>query len=399
MKRFRAAALAASALAAASVTAPASAATVVLNGLDAISDGRARLGYQAAAYYWANTLTNNTTIVFNVAFDSLEEGVLGSTSSYAGNVRATSVYNGLANRAQSALDTQAVASVAAQLAAGGGYAINANVTSVTDGSTFFDANRSFNNQILYANSSVLKALGLTTYAGPDADITFSSDYAFDFDPTDGITAGASDFVGVAVHEMGHGLGFVSGVDYYDLIQCPSGPYCGVLTDAEMDGDSWMSVLDLFRYSSAGRIDWTVGTPSYFSFDNGLSQFNGNAKLSSGENNGDGWQASHWQAPRALSNPNFFSCAQPKIGMMNPYLCGGQMTQVTANDLAAFDAMGWNLNTDVLANPGYTRNSSQIFGQYLAEVPEPSTWALLILGFGLTGAAMRRKARMQVRFAF
>lgn len=32
------------------------------------------------------------------------------------------------------------------------------------------------------------------------------------------------------------------------------------------------------------------------------------------------------------------------------------------------------------------------------VPEPSTWALLILGFGLTGAAMRRKQAVRVSFA-
>ena len=33
------------------------------------------------------------------------------------------------------------------------------------------------------------------------------------------------------------------------------------------------------------------------------------------------------------------------------------------------------------------------------VPEPSTWALMILGIGLTAAAMRRRQRASVRFAF
>lgn len=33
------------------------------------------------------------------------------------------------------------------------------------------------------------------------------------------------------------------------------------------------------------------------------------------------------------------------------------------------------------------------------VPEPSTWAMLILGFGVAGATMRRKNRQQARFAF
>lgn len=396
MKKLRTACLAASMVASVAATAPASAATIVLNGLDSVTNLGARNGYQAAANYWANMLTNDVTIVFNVAFASLDPGVLGSTGSFAGNVRASTVYNGLVNRAQSALDAQAVASVGAQLAAGGGFALNALVTSVEDGSTFSDTNRSFNNQILYANSSVLKALGLTTYAGPDANITFSSDFAFDFDPTDGITAGASDFVGVAVHEMGHGLGFVSGVDYYDIIQCPDGPVCGALSDTDMENDSWMSVMDMFRYSSAGQLDWTVGTPSYFSIDNGLSEFNGAAKLSSGSFNGDGWQASHWQAPR--NSAGNFTCAKTnRLGIMNPFLCSGQAGDVEGLDLAAFDAMGWNTRVDVLANPNYAMSSADIFNQF-APVPEPSTWAMLILGFGFLGGALRRRGKSQLSFA-
>lgn len=37
--------------------------------------------------------------------------------------------------------------------------------------------------------------------------------------------------------------------------------------------------------------------------------------------------------------------------------------------------------------------------FIANVPEPSTWALLILGFGVAGAAMRRKNKVQARYAF
>ena len=39
-----------------------------------------------------------------------------------------------------------------------------------------------------------------------------------------------------------------------------------------------------------------------------------------------------------------------------------------------------------------------FGAGAAAVPEPGTWALLILGFGLVGGAMRRKASYAVRYA-
>ena len=47
----------------------------------------------------------------------------------------------------------------------------------------------------------LKALvGDFGYAGPDAEIQFSNQFAFDFNARDGIAAGSYDFVGVAVHE-------------------------------------------------------------------------------------------------------------------------------------------------------------------------------------------------------
>lgn len=40
----------------------------------------------------------------------------------------------------------------------------------------------------------------------------------------------------------------------------------------------------------------------------------------------------------------------------------------------------------------------IHANWIASVPEPSTWALLILGIGVTGAAMRRRDKAQARFA-
>lgn len=49
-----------------------------------------------------------------------------------------------------------------------------------------------------------------------------------------------------------------------------------------------------------------------------------------------------------------------------------------------------------AAPGYTQNltedvnGSLRFETYVAAVPEPATWALMIAGFGLAGAALRRR---------
>jgi hypothetical protein len=64
--------------------------------------------------------------------------------------------------------------------------------------------------------------------------------------------------------------------------------------------------------------------------------------------------------------------------------------VTALDLAAFDAMGWNLSVDALTYS--TKTTSQIYAGYFAAsaVPEPATWGLMLVGFGLIGGVARRK---------
>ena len=49
------------------------------------------------------------------------------------------------------------------------------------------------------------------------------------------------------------------------------------------------------------------------------------------------------------------------------------------------------------NPGLSELSFE--GTAVPAVPEPATWALMILGFGVVGSALRRRRRTQVRFNF
>lgn len=361
----------------------------------------ARSGFDAAAFYWGHTLKNNVTVNLNIGFTALGPGILGSTSSPRVGVFTSDVETLLnLNTTKSALDVQAVANLPTLDAAGAlsvitsGYK-NAAKQGVNTATQVYDTDDSANNYGLAITRANAKALGFTGLPGgdtaTDASITFSSAFSFDFDPTDGIANNSYDFLGVAIHEIGHALGFVSGVDSYDSIGNSTS-----LTN--LNNFVVNSALDLFRYSNdpgnlapgGAALDWSVGGNPFFSVDKGASMFSlgGETGLfSTGAARGDGRQASHWKdntyAGGALcSNPT-----KTPIGILDPTSGRCEQLAVTAMDLAAFDVMGWNLGVDVLANGDYRRNTAQIFNM---AVPEPSTWIELILGFGAMGAFMRRR---------
>jgi hypothetical protein len=68
------------------------------------------------------------------------------------------------------------------------------------------------------------------------------------------------------------------------------------------------------------------------------------------------------------------------------------TGVNASTTTAFTGvalLGLEPNTFIVGIPGDTSGCCIAFGKFTA-VPEPANWALLIAGFGLTGAVMRRR---------
>ena len=184
-----------------------------------------------------------------------------------------------------------------------------------------------NNRFLDVNRANAKALGLLAGAdaGVDATITFNSAFLFDFDTSDGITG--HDFVGVAIHEIGHSLGFVSGVDVVDAavdgVTGVKAPF-----DAPFDVDQFAvySVLDMFRYSADGSLNLAFGGTPYFSIDGGTTSL---GTFSTGSRNGDGRQASHWKDSLGL-------------GIMDPTFAAGELGVVSGLDLQAFDVIGYTL---------------------------------------------------------
>lgn len=313
-------------------------------------------GFEAAGDLWSAILTDNVEINIVINYAALGPGILGSADTDTVTGLYSAVSAALAADATSPADALAVAN----LTPGAELSF---LTNNRAGSVILDDDDSVNNIALDVNRANAKALGLLAAADPgtDASITFSSNFAFDFNASNGISPGTFDFVGIAAHEIGHSLGFVSGVDAVDRYS-GAGPNAGVDLNGALPGIGTIdpfrvfSVLDLYRYSGAGVRNLAFGGTPYFSLDGGTTN---QGLFSTGRFNGDGRQASHWKDGLGL-------------GIMDPTLASGELGLITARDVLAFDAIGWNLNLSASA------------------VPEPSTLAMLGLGaIGLVSFRRRK----------
>ena len=176
---------------------------------------------------------------------------------------------------------------------------------------------------LTAPSALLRAVGeISANANPSAEtsfgsppsIGFNSAFAFDFDPTNGIDAGKMDFDAVAVHEIGHALGFISRAGG-SQVSAPDASYWDLFR--------FQSGVSMSTFSSAERILSRGGVPVFYAGGTEL-------RLSTAD---DGQQTSHWKDDNLTGQ---------HIGVMDPTIPVGRRFVITANDLAALDAMGYSL---------------------------------------------------------
>jgi hypothetical protein len=306
---------------------------------DSGMDANAVAGFNAAGARWSSLFSDSITVNINIAFQNLGGNILGETWSNETSKSYSNARNALVADAKSADDAIAISS----LQSGSSFQVKTNrwANSPNGGGSATAYTSTLNS--LAMTTANAKALGLLSADDPanDASITFNSAYSYDFDPTNGISAGKIDFVGIATHEIGHALGFISGVDMVDY-------YGSSYND---NGFAWVNPLDLFRYKSGTTIPYLCAddTAKYFSLNGSSTSY----LFANGETYGDGDQASHWKDNLGL-------------GVMDPTANYGELLQISPNDIMAFDAIGYDT------------------------VPEPATMAGLALGVCAIASRRRRK---------
>ncbi|MEO0705021.1 MAG: NF038122 family metalloprotease [Cyanobacteria bacterium J06649_5] len=178
---------------------------------------------------------------------------------------------------------------------------------------------------------VLDTTGLDGYILVNQDFEWNNDVL----RTEPAAEGTLDSLSMALHEMLHIMGFVSGIDgTIEYNQLFSG-------DTQVEG---ATLLDLFRHSAEsttienpdGSVSTiTEGEAAYLSADGGVTNL---GDFATGQNTGvggDGYQASHWKR------------MQVALGIMDPTLAYQERLSIAERDLQALDLLGWDIDYSAL----------------------------------------------------
>jgi hypothetical protein len=227
---------------------------------------------------FSSTVTINLHVGYGeVAGSSLVSGAIGASDFIPTQSSYAKVRSALISHATTADAKSAVSSLPASDPTGGGHFWLAPADAVALG-------------LLPASTKV------NCYVG------FSKTVKYDYDPSNGVTAGRYDFYGIALHEITETMGRVLQVG------------------EKLSGYKSYFPLDLFHYSAAGAHSFTGTKAGYFSIDNGhthLASFN----TTKGADYGD------WA--KSFGNDSFAAFGKP--GVVEP---------ISEVDLKEMNALGY-----------------------------------------------------------
>lgn len=310
-----------------------------------------------AAQRWEARLFDPVRVNLTADFQNLGAGVGGGASPAMGTVSYGATRTALINDITSNSDVTATNNLPATQLDFWLNRTNNSPNGVGSATPFFDTDGDANNTTIRMTLANARALGLFAAQDNtvDANMVFGSGVNWDFDASNGINPSQFDFEGVVTHEIGHALGFISGIDTFEA-NAPNGAG-NFFNDDQL---TLVSPLDIYRFSNRGgqlRRDFALdnAVSRFFSIDNGATNL---GPFSTGVRYGDGFQASHWQ------NRSF--PGQTALGIMDPQITNGELGVITPLDLQAMDVIGWNV------------------------VPEPGTMAAI--GIGMLGLLSRRRRK-------
>ncbi len=242
--------------------------------------------------YLQSQFTDHVTINIAVGYGEvggykLASGALGESLTYLTSTSYASVKSALTADAKTADDAAAVATLPA--------------TSPVNG-TF------------WMSTAEAKATGLLgTSSSLDGYVGFAAASLFDYDNSNGVSAGLYDFYGTVAHEITEVMGraLLAGGT---IGSTPNGYY----------------PLDLFHYSANGVRDFSGTTPGYFSINGGATNL-GSFNTNPGGDFGD-WASSVGHDAFLAFSPS------------------GVVNAISQNDLRELDVLGWDAASGTTSNP-------------------------------------------------
>ena len=322
------------------------------------------IGFEMAGQFWSEYLADNVTLnIFVEMTDTLPENVVGGALP---GLMANQTFTDY--KTQIAADADPLSATDQGVVSGlnrygrNSYSVLMNDYKAVSGNTEVKMTRANAKALgLTVDDPLTGGLeGLDSYilmsdlsnltANQDNDNSNDIKWHYGFD-SNNVPNKKLDFLSVALHEVGHALGFVSGIDDGDWLTTMNG-YRSM--GDEYEGSSGNNAkltnatpVDMLRFSnqigewrdeaeiSEYAVDMSFGGNPFFSVNGGRSA---TAYFATGEETnkgGDGNQASHWKKNDA--NP---------LGIMDPVLSTGMRREISDLDQTLFDAIGWNLRTVV-----------------------------------------------------